>query len=488
MKTKIIATVGPACESAAMIEKMIKAGVNVFRLNFSFGTHEEHRAKFNRIRKTARKLKTAIAIMQDLQGPKIRVGKLEKPVTVKSGSTLTLTGKSEHVQEYELPTTYPGIADDTAAGKRILMMDGQIVLKVKRVVPDKKQVICQVESGGTIQTGKGINLPYTKIAMPALTEKDRADAVFGAELGVDYMALSFVRSGKDLRDLKRLLKKQEKAGIPVIAKLEKPEALDNLEEILDVADGVMVARGDLADEISFAKVPVAQKRIISRANSKGKLTIVATEMLSSMVHNPLPTRAEVSDVANSILDGTDLIMLSNETAVGYNPPNAVKAMRNIADEAEQIAVTEQYLMDIALNHNLEVSHAMCLAASMLSHELNEEAVAVITTDGENARILAKYRPECKIFAATHVKETYYRMAAFNNVTPLLLDGPQPKKQQDAHKSLEILGKLLIELKVVRPGQRFICLTGISADDESWRLNSLHTVEIPRKKQLPEAIN
>ncbi|MCP3967623.1 MAG: pyruvate kinase [Lentisphaerae bacterium] len=480
MKTKIIATVGPACESADAIEKMIKAGVNVFRLNFSFGTHAEHRVKFERIRKASKKLKTSVAIMQDLQGPKIRVGKLNNPVAVKAGDSLILSGKTTHESEFELPTTYPKIADDTTTGKRILMMDGQIVLKVKKADADKKQVTCLVESGGTIRTGKGINLPYTKISMPALTTKDKSDAKFGAELGVDYMALSFVRRAQDLQDLKRLLNKQNKTQIPVIAKLEKPEALDNLEEILDVADGVMVARGDLADEISFAKVPIAQKRIISRANSKGKLTIVATEMLSSMVENPLPTRAEVSDVANSVLDGTDLIMLSNETAVGKNPPNAVKAMRNIADEAEGIAVTEQYLMDIALNHSLEVSHAMCLSASLLSHELNEEAIAVITTDGENARILAKYRPECKIYAATHIKETYYRMAAYNNVTPLLLNGAQPKKSQDAHKSLEILSHLLTELKIVKPGQRFICLTGISTENDSWRLNSLHTVEIPRK--------
>ena len=247
--TKIIATIGPACDSSEMLHKIIKAGVNVCRLNFSFGSHDEHRKKFERIRRVSGNMGKAVAIMQDLQGPKIRVGKLKKDVEVKNGDKLILSGKSTHGDKFCLPTTYKNIADDTKVGKTILMMDGRIILQVEAVYPDNKEVHCVVKSGGTILTGKGINLPNTKISLPSVTAKDKKDALLGIELGVDYIALSFVRSAADIQDLKRHLKRHGGEEIPIIAKIEKPEALENLDEIIDVVDGVMVARGDLADEI-----------------------------------------------------------------------------------------------------------------------------------------------------------------------------------------------------------------------------------------------
>jgi pyruvate kinase len=473
--TKIIATVGPACESSEMLHKIIQAGVDVCRLNFSFGTHDEHREKFKRIRKVSRKLGKAVAIMQDLQGPKIRVGQLTGPVEVKIGDMLTLSGKTAHREKFCLPTTYKNIADDTEAGKTILMMDGRVILQVKAVEPAKKEVHCIVKAGGTILTGKGINLPYTTISLPSVTAKDKKDALLGIELGVDFIAQSFVRSASDVLTLKRHLKRHGGGHIPIIAKLEKPEALDNLDEILDVVDGVMVARGDLADEIFFAKVPTAQKYIISAANRKGKLTIVATEMLSSMTENPLPTRAEVSDVANSVLDGTDLVMLSNESAMGKYPVKAVGAMNSIVTEAEQMISSKEFLADVVWDKKLEVSRAMCLSTSFLSHELNEKAIAVLTTTGESVRILSKYRPETKIYAVTHSEAIYHRMAAYNRVVPLLLDAEHPRSSDEARKSLELMKDLLRENKIVKKGEIFICLTGLKANDGSWHVNSLHTV-------------
>ena len=472
--TKIIATIGPACESSEILGEIIKAGVDVCRLNFSFGTHDEHRKTFKRIRKVSGKLGKAVAVMQDLQGPKIRVGKLNEDVEVKIGDKLILSGRSVHHEKFCLPTTYKHIADDTETGKTILMMDGRIILQVESVDSSQKQVHCIVNAGGTIMTAKGINLPDTKISMPSVTTKDKKDALVGIELGVDFIALSFVRSAADILVLKKHLKRHGGGHIQIIAKLEKPEALDNLDEIIDIADGVMVARGDLADEIFFAKVPTAQKRIISEANRKGKLTIVATEMLSSMTENPLPTRAEVSDVANSILDGTDLIMLSNETAMGKYPVKTVKAMSSVALEAEKLLDSKGCLV---CDKKLEVSRAMCLSASFLSHELNEKAVAVLTTTGETVRILSKYRPETMIYAATYSEKTYQRMAAYNKVVPLLLDGEHPTSADEAQKSLDLLKDLLCENEIVKTGDIFICLAGLKASDGSWHLNSLHTVTV-----------
>lgn len=472
--TKIIATIGPACESSEMLDEIIKAGVDVCRLNFSFGTHDEHRRKFERIRKVSKKLGKAVAIMQDLQGPKIRVGKLREDVEVKIGDKLILSGKSAHHEKFCLPTTYKHIASDTESGKTILMMDGRIILQVESVDSSRKEVYCIVKAGGTILTGKGINLPDTKISMPSVTLKDKKDALLGIELGVDFIALSFVRSAADILVLKKYLTRHGGGDIQIIAKLEKPEALDNLDEIIDISDGVMVARGDLADEIFFAKVPTAQKRIISQANRKGKLTIVATEMLSSMTENPLPTRAEVSDVANSVLDGADLIMLSNETAMGKYPLQTVKAMSSVALEAEKMIDSTVALV---CDKKLEISSAMCLSASFLSHELNEKAIAVLTTTGETVRVLSKYRPETKIYAATYSEAIYQRMAAYNQVVPLLLDGEHPTNTDEAQQSLDLLRDLLLKNKIVKAGEIFICLTGLKANDGSWHVNSLHTMII-----------
>ncbi|MCF6177075.1 MAG: pyruvate kinase [Victivallaceae bacterium] len=472
-RTKIIATIGPASEKRSTLEKMAKAGMDICRLNFSFGTHEEHLNKIAMIREVSKRTGKSLAILQDLQGPKIRIGKLTAPVKVKKGDEIILSGKTVHKSTFYLPTTYPLIASDTKPGKTILLADGRIILQVKSADPRKKEAICKVTCGGTILTGKGINLPYTDISMPALSKKDIADAKFGIKAGVDAIALSFVRSAEDIMKLRRLLKK-ENSDIPIIAKLEKPEALDNLDAIVIAADGVMVARGDLADEISFEQVPVAQKKIINAANAKAKLTIIATEMLSSMVDNPLPTRAEVSDVANGVLDGTDIVMLSNETATGKYPAKAVQTMTKIIKEAENILPSAHYLKNFNAHKKYAVTEAMCLAASFLSHELNERAIAVLTSSGNTARIMAKTRPETTIFAATANENIYYRMALYNNVWPLLLRSSDPEDTARTYLELE---NMLIAKKLAKKGELIITLNGIHQKGGNWSLNSIHTVTL-----------
>ncbi|MDD3119223.1 MAG: pyruvate kinase [Victivallales bacterium] len=477
-KTRIIATIGPASADRRTLKALITAGVNVCRLNFSFGDHACHRANIDLIRSIGCELGRSVAIMQDLQGPKIRIGHLNGPVTLRHGDQVVLSGNTVHRSERYLPTTYRNIAADTEPGKTLLLADGRIILTVTGVEKSRREVHCRVVSGGTVLTGKGINLPYTHISMPALTEKDLEDAKFGIAAGVDYMALSFVRRAADVMRLKRLIK----AGnmeIPIIAKLEKPEALDNLAEILAVVDGVMVARGDLADEISFEHVPMAQKNIVRRANEQGKLSIVATEMLGSMTENPLPTRAEVSDVANAVLDGADMIMLSNETAAGKYPVKAVQTMSAIAVEAEKMLrpESEPALLRGGADQQLSVTSAMCLSASFLSHELNARAILVLTTTGRTAKILAKYRPRCVIYAATYHERIYHRMAACHNVFPLLLEGTPSADADHAHQSYSQVLSLLRQRKLAKKGDCLIVLAGISGPDACWRLNEIQTITV-----------
>jgi len=465
-KAKIIATIGPASEKPKVLESLIRAGVDVCRLNFSFGTHEEHLKKIKLIRETAAKVGKAVAILQDLQGPKIRMGKLKGPVKVKKGDLIVLSGKTEHKSEFYLPTTYPMIASDTQPGKTILIADGKIVVKVVEAFPAKKEVHCKVVAGGEILTGKGINLPYTNISLPALTPKDREDAVFGAQAGVDYMGLSFVRQAKDVLALRKLLDAQG-VKTPIIAKIEKPEALDHLEAILDVVDGVMVARGDLADEISFACVPVAQKRILHAANRKGKITIIATEMLGSMVDEPLPSRAEVSDVANGVWDHSDCVMLSNESATGKYPLQAVKAMASIVEHAEDALVQRSAPGPFDLPEQSTLTKAVCAAASDLSRALKARAIVVLTHTGETAEVMSKFRPAHPIFGMTFDIGVYQRMAFLHNVHPVLVERGPDFRPGDFENESELVQKALLEANLVKKGDQLI-LVARAIDDHGKR--------------------
>ncbi len=468
-KGKIVATIGPASEKPETLQSLIEAGLDVCRLNFSFGDHAGHEVRIKNIRDAARRAGRAVAILQDLQGPKIRVGKLKEPVKVLKGEQLILTGGEVHAERLRLPTTYSMIAKDCEAGKTILLADGKIILRAIRADAKRDEVVCEVVNGGEILSGKGINLPYTKISLPALTPKDEEDALFGAKAGVDYMGLSFVRSQEDVLRLRELLRKQG-TPVPIIAKIEKPEALDKLGEILDVVDGVMVARGDLAVEISFAKVPAAQKRIIHEANRKGKITITATEMLGSMVENPLPTRAEVSDVANAIWDGSDAVMLSNETAMGKFPLESVQAMAKIVEETESSKGIFRHNLHFLESMDLPAAaknvEAICKAAAALSHDAGERALAILSHTGASAKILSKYRPDTVIYAICRTEEARNRMAMLHNVMPIMA----PKTDEGP---LASFAKILIGHGLAAPGDEIICLSGESPN----RVSGVDTIRL-----------
>ena len=327
-------------------------------------------------------------------------------------------------------------------------------------------------NGGTILTGKGINLPYTDISLPALTEKDREDAVFGLKAGVDFMGLSFVRHAEDVNKLRRLMKREGRI-IPIISKIEKPEGVDNLDAILDVTDGIMVARGDLAVEISFAKVPLVQKNILRKANLRGRYTIVATEMLSSMIDNPRPTRAEASDVSNAILDGTDAVMLSNETATGSFPVKAVEAMNLIALETEVSLLNENAHLALDMPEVENTTDAICDSAANLSYFMDEKCIGVITHSGSSVRTLSKYRPQSPIFAATFNKEVYHKMALFHNVHPIYLDdsGLGNHKVENEVYSLEQFEQVLKSKQMIKGNDTIIFLTGKIAKT-GWRVNTI----------------
>jgi pyruvate kinase len=415
-KTKIVATIGPASASEERLEALMLAGMDVARLNFSHGTHEAHAAAFQSIRAISARLGRPVAILQDLSGPKIRTGALQggQPVRLVDGAEITITTEPLVGTAALIATTYAHLADDLKPGDRVLLADGLMELTV--LSSEGGLVRCRVVHGGLLGEHKGINLPGVLLSAPAVTEKDIDDLAFGVSLGVDYVAVSFVRQAEDLRQVRHLLRERG-ADTPVIAKIEKPEAVKNLDAILGACEGVMVARGDLGVEVSPEKVPMLQKQIIEAANRHGDLVITATQMLESMVSNPRPTRAEASDVANAILDGTDAVMLSAETAVGQYPVEAVGMMSRIALEAEASGRAAGPVAHNRRSYAQAIAHAACSIAG----DLDFKAICALTQSGATARLVSKERPTAPILAFTNQPRVHNRLALLWGVTPLPLD-------------------------------------------------------------------
>jgi pyruvate kinase len=425
---------------------MVLSGLDVARLNMSHGSQEEHLERIKLIRKVEKEVGKPIPILMDLCGPKIRVGKLPKePLHLHRGDTVILTtGKSEGGK---IPVNYPNLHAEVKKGEEILLADGTIRLEVKEV--REKDVICEVVVGGVLTSHKGVNLPNSQLSVPALTEKDRKDVEFGIEAGVDFVALSFVRKASDVLELKELMERKGKR-IPVIAKIEKPEAVKNLEEIISVSDGIMVARGDLGVEIPVEKVPVVQKQIIRKANEAGKPVITATQMLKSMVDLPTPSRAEVADVANAVLDGTDALMLSEETAVGRYPVKVVETMSKIAAEAEKVYPFKRYRDFEAKT----LQDSLAKSACNLSREVNVKAIVPFTRTGATAVAVAKYRPPVPVLAVTHDEETFRKLNIVWGITPFLT---LPAESTDRIISQSI--KAVKERGFAQKGDRVIVLAG-----------------------------
>jgi len=450
-RAKIVATIGPASDSEEVLGLLIKAGMNVARLNFSHGTHEQHAMRMAGIRAVAKKLNTPVGILQDLQGPKIRVGKLESPIQLDSGKHVCLYAAQDVPPQTDhqlLPVDFRELFQSVQVGDKLLLDDGRLALEVVSS-RDERVIHAVVRVGGVLSSHKGINLPGVKLRIAGFTEKDKTDLAFGISQGVDAVAISFVRSAEDVRTVRAAIEEFSN-GNPaplLIAKLEKPEAMDELEEILDVVDGVMVARGDLGVELPPERVPALQKTIIHAANARAKLVITATQMLESMIQNPIPTRAEASDVANAIFDGTDAVMLSAETASGEFPVQAVAMMSRIVLEAESHFVEWGSRQDRRAGLGASDAASMARAASALATDPDVSAVAVFTMQGRSAWLMSKARPLKKILAFTPERGTYNKLAFLWGVEPnlaryantmddmisdvdaaLLKSGIQPKQQ------------------------------------------------------------
>lgn len=419
LRTKIVCTLGPASDDEATVRAFIEAGMTVARINFSHGNYQDHARRIEIVRRVAAELDRPVAILADLQGPKLRVGALpSEGIMLPEGQTLSLADQPSSDDPAVIPVPHPEMLRDVQPGERILLDDGLLELQV--VGREGAQVRVQVVTGGVLLPRKGLSLPHTSLKMPSVTDKDRADAAFALEQQVDYFALSFVRCADDVHHLRTWLQGRG-AETPIIAKIEKPEALDQIEEILAVSDGLMVARGDLGVEAPAEEVPMAQKRIIRAGNMAGKPVITATQMLDSMIRNPRPTRAEASDVANAILDGSDAVMLSGETAMGRYGVEAVRMMARIAAVTERSLPYADWLQRAFLAGSRNVTTAISQVACEIAAELGARAILASTVSGHTARQVASYRPATPILAPTPNPAAYRQLALVWGVEPLLVD-------------------------------------------------------------------
>jgi pyruvate kinase len=470
-RAKIICTLGPSCNTEATIRGLLNVGMDVARLNFSHGKHEDHAASIQMLRQAAAAEGRTICILQDLQGPKIRTGKLKGggPITLQAGGTVTITTREVEGTSELISTSFNSLPNEVHTGARILLCDGKIELRVTRA--GTADIECQIINGGTLGERQGINLPGTALSIPALTDKDRQDLEFGLESGVDAVALSFVRSAADVLEVKEIIAEHNQT-VPVIAKLEKPQALDQLEDILEASDGVMVARGDLGVEVPPEKVPVIQKYVIRRAAEWRKPVIIATQMLESMIDNPRPTRAEASDVANAIFDGTDAVMLSAETASGKYPREAVCMMGKIIVEAENNM--SEFTMPRRRRENrrmLSISETICESIAHAADDTDMAAIAVFTETGNTARMLSKYRPKARIYAFSHVPEVCNRMNLFWGVQSV-----RREHALNAEEMLATAEQELLRSGRVKPGHVLGVVAGTQMSSGSTNFMRLRVVQ------------
>lgn len=469
-RTKIVATIGPATRSPKALRQLLEAGVDVIRLNFSHGTHEEHRQSIKDTRLIAHDLGRPIAILQDLQGPRLRIGTFGSPsVMLGPGRRFTLTTKAIEGNVDMVSIGYEGLPAEVKPGDMILIADGQIRLRVSRTT--STDIECEVVTGGPISAHKGVNVPGVSLMAPALTEKDIEDLAFGLEHNVDFVALSFVRGPDDATKIRTAMAKYRKR-VPIIAKIERSEAIDNIDAILRAFDGVMVARGDLGVEMGPERVPLLQKAIISRATALLKPVITATQMLESMVSHPTPTRAEASDVANAILDGTDAVMLSEETSIGSYPIEAVRYMDKIAAEADRIPA---HVTPPSFGA-ADPARAVIRAGHDLAQEVQAKAIVIFTSTGRTAQIMAKYRPNLPAFAYTHESEVYQRLALSWGITPV-----QTPFTVQTNEMMDYIEVSLVEAGLVKPGESIVFI-GSAPLASKGRTNFLRLHEVKRPPQ------
>lgn len=439
--TKIVATLGPASSTKDTIKKLYKAGVTMFRLNSSHGDIEMHKRNLSYIREIEKEEKTLIPVLLDLQGPKIRIGTLENPIELKKGEILKFRNQPEMTGDI-IPVDYKGMADDVTAGEKIMIDDGKIQLEVEKV--EDRVIFAKVLTDGLLKQRKGINIPGSQGSLEVLTARDLTFVEFAAQNDIDYLGLSFVREASDVLKLRELLQGHGNHTAKIISKIEKPQAVENIDKIIEVSDGIMVARGDLGIEISTEKVPIVQKTIIRKANAKRKVVIVATQMLDSMIENPIPTRAETSDVANAILDGTDAIMLSGETAAGAYPVESVAMMKKIADTVEESPFMRKNKFPRRMVEEEKDSQAMAIGMSIadMSKKMPIKAVIALTGSGFTASFLSEGRLSVPIFACCPKKEVCRDIKLYRGVYPIALDFDGKIDRQSLKKIDKFLTKYM----------------------------------------------
>lgn len=453
-KTKIVCTIGPASRVYDVIEKLIRMGMNVARLNFSHGSYKEHLQVIENIRQASLKIGQPIAILQDLGGPKIRIGKIIKePIFLKEGSSFILTNRKVPGDEQEVSLTFPSLPQKVKKGDCIFLADGTLELKVKEFT--STDIICRVVRGGKLTSHQGVNIPNISMDIPSLTEKDYQDILFGIKNKVDFIGLSFIRRAEDVLKVRKILKENKAEEISLIAKIEKKEAVDNLKEIIEASDGIMVARGDLGVEIPLENVPLVQKNIIKKCNFVGKPVITATQMLMSMMSNPRPSRAEVTDVANAILDGTDAIMLSEETAVGNYPLEAVETMNKIALRIEKAIDYEKILSERSISVKPTNADAISHATCQVALDLKVKAIVTFTFSGSTARMVSRYRPPVPIIAASTQDSTVKKLTLSWGVYPF-----KTEELADTDDMITRSRKVALETGLVRPGEKIVITAGI----------------------------
>ncbi|GHE60557.1 MULTISPECIES: pyruvate kinase [Roseivirga] len=463
-RAKIVATVGPASQSKEVLTELVKAGVNVFRLNFSHGEHATHAQVIQRIREVNEELGTHVSILQDLQGPKIRVEKVEDgEVFIEPGQELTITTESLLGNSKRVSTSYTDLPKDVKKGDMVLIDDGNLELFVKDI--KGKDVICEVKYGGSLKSRKGINLPFTDVSAPALTEKDKEDLAFGIDQGVDWIALSFVRTAKDILDLKKQIEQSGK-DIRVVAKIEKPEALKNIDDIIAASDALMVARGDLGVEIVMEEVPMAQKMIVDKCNKAAKPVIIATQMMESMISNPRPTRAETNDVANAVLDGADAMMLSAETAAGKYPVETVQYMARTIASVESSAKVYDHFYNPQEDSDTFINDNVMLAACKLCEQVRAKAIIGNTVSGYTAFKMASHRPYSKIFIFTANKGLLTKLGLVWGVEGFFYD-----KRHSTDQTFEDQEEILKEAGKLKSGDVFITTASMPIH-EFGRTNTL----------------
>jgi pyruvate kinase len=475
-RAKIIATIGPASSSKEMLSSLITAGMNVCRINMSHGTYEGHKITIQNIREVSKIVGREVAILADLQGPKIRVDKLAEPLKLESGSTWVIgaTKVKEQYPEYQnyIPTIYENLVKDCHDGARILFDDGLIIAEAVKRDRDVYQI--KVSIGGTLKSNKGINLPDCLVSAPAFTEKDREDLMFALEAGADYIALSFVRTKEDVLAVKHLLHSL-KVNIPIISKIEKPQAIDNLDGILDVTDLIMVARGDMGVEVGNHLVPSIQKQIILKCNSRGIPVITATQMLESMTENPTPTRAEASDVANAIWDGTDAVMLSGETANGKYPLETIQMMHKIVIEAERTPKERPLIRNIDLSN---VTASIMVAASMIAEKIGAVRILSVTESGSSCLRISQFRPSSSVLGITNSIRVARKMCLYWGVSPFLVSGEEQEGPDFMKNVLQII-KTKLNLK---NGDKLVWTKG---DGRFFSQGSSNSVKVEIIKDVPK---